>query len=85
MLDDGCDFGSDDGIAENLFVLIISWQFEVHESHDWLDFLGNLKVFFFKDHFLASVRGVGFKLIIQFSLSLFKVVKVKLVYRAAES
>ena len=30
MLDDG----SDDGIAENLFVLIISWQFEVHESHD---------------------------------------------------
>ena len=34
MLDDGCDFGSDDGIAENLFVLIISWQFEVRESHD---------------------------------------------------
>ena len=66
-------YGFDDDGAENLFlfVLIISWQF--WHVHDWLNFLGNLKVHFFKTtrFWLLAALELGFKLIIQFSLSLF--------------
>ena len=62
------DDGSD-GSAENLFVLIISWQFwGGMPMTDWI-FLAIWRFSFFKDHFLAA--ELGFKLIIQFSLSLF--------------